>query len=203
MLLFGHVGITAAVARAGDILLSMPSPDEDRKSGLRSRISSLIGNLKNHVGTIDYRLVIVGSMLPDIIDKPLFLLLGNNTSSLSGRDYAHTLLFNLVLLAGGFLLLKYNKSWLLVISLSSCMHLILDRIWEKPVTFLWPFRGGLVGEEFEGWSEFVREALIESPENYIPEIIGLIIVMFFAYRVVKDRSVIRFIKDGRITGLGG
>jgi len=45
----------------------------------------------------DYRLVLFGSLLPDIIDKPLGYVLG-----LEGRIWAHTLVFLLALTALSF-----------------------------------------------------------------------------------------------------
>ena len=52
---------------------------------------------------IDYRLVAAGAILPDLIDKPLGIYLLRRQLG-SGRIYGHTLLFGLVLVAGGSLL---------------------------------------------------------------------------------------------------
>ncbi|MFP3975182.1 MAG: hypothetical protein ACLFVK_03050, partial [Dehalococcoidia bacterium] len=56
---------------------------------------------------IDYRIALIGSMLPDIIDKPLGIYIFTETFS-NGRIYAHTLLFFLVLLLIG--LFRYIRS---------------------------------------------------------------------------------------------
>src|SRR2546428_9575769 len=50
---------------------------------------------------IDYRLILVGAILPDVIDKPLAFLL-----SLEGRLWAHTFLFLFAILA-----LSFVPSW--------------------------------------------------------------------------------------------
>src|SRR3989442_13390412 len=50
---------------------------------------------------IDFRLVLLGSTLPDLIDKPLAFLL-----SLEGRLWAHTFLFLFAILA-----LSFVHSW--------------------------------------------------------------------------------------------
>jgi hypothetical protein len=73
MLLLGHLGTTLGAA------------------GL---IEKLIGNFhKDKVKvSIDYRLVMVGSMLPDIIDKPLVLLTASKPVG-SARFIAHSLIF--------------------------------------------------------------------------------------------------------------
>ncbi|MFC2069984.1 metal-dependent hydrolase [Chloroflexota bacterium] len=152
---------------------------------------------KNRLGRIDYRLVMVGSILPDIIDKPIFLLFGN-TVTLSGRDYAHTLLFNLGLLIGGLILYRYGKAWLFVISLSSLMHLILDRIWNCPKVLLWPLLGPLPGGETTGWVSERWYSIFTVPEAYIPEIIGLVILAAFLYKLVRSKKVTGFIIGGVI-----
>ena len=206
MLLFGHIGITVGVAKACDILLSMAEPDNSQESGSRSKITAVIGKwrlklyswlsrIKSRLNPIDYRLVLLGSFLPDIIDKTVFLLAGDR-ASLSGRDYAHTLVFNLVLLVGGLILLRYRKSWLLIISISSFTHLILDQMWGSLVTLLWPLLGPLVKGELAGWLSGIWYGLLASPELYIPEIIGLAILLVFAYRLVKGKSLISFVRSG-------
>jgi len=198
MFVFGHVGITTAAAIMGDILLSTKSPGEDEKPGFRTKLSAFMNRLRSSTGNIDYRLVVIGSMLPDIIDKPLFLLLADRGVSLSGRDYGHTLLFHLVLLAGSLLLLRYKKPWLLVITLSSFVHLIFDRMWEVPVTLFWPFLGSLPVGETTYWASNMWNDLVSVPKVYIPEIIGLVALLFLAYRIVKNRGVVRFIRNGII-----
>ncbi len=208
MLVFGHLGITVGVAKACDILLSRAKPDNSQESDSHSKIATVTGRqrlrlyplrsrIKSRINPIDYRLVLLGSFLPDIIDKPVFLLIGSS-ASLSGRGYAHTLLFNLVLLISGLLLMRYRKSWLLIISLSGFMHLILDQIWNNPVTLFWPMLGPIPKGETAGWLSNILHSLFSYPEVYVPEIIGLAIVLLFAYRLVKRKRVTGFIKDGAI-----
>ncbi|MFC2020313.1 metal-dependent hydrolase [Chloroflexota bacterium] len=207
MLLFGHIGITVGAAKAGDILLSMAKPGDNQESGTRSRIIPAIGGwrlrlypwlsrIRGRIGPIDFRMVLLGSLLPDIIDKSGFLLISG--ASFSGRDYTHTLLFNLVLLTSGLFLTSYRKSWLLIISLSSFMHLILDQIWKVPVTLFWPLLGPLRKGEMAGWLPRIFHGLFTYPEVYISEIIGLVIVLLFAYRLVNRKGIIRFIREGAI-----
>jgi len=211
MLLFGHTGITAGVVKACDILASMTKPGNSYQPDSSSQLTTVIGRqrLRLHylfdgnegrVGSIDYRVILLGSLLPDIVDKPVWFLVTSLASdaSLGGRDYTHSLLFNLVLFTGGLVLVRYGKSWLLIISLSSFMHLILDQMWNVPVVLLWPLLGPLPREETVGWVSGMFQALFSYPEVYIPEIIGLVVVLLFAYRLVMKKSVISFIRDGAI-----
>ncbi len=208
MLLFGHIGITAGVVKACDALVSMSrpdnsyEPDSSSRFGIvirkqRLRLHPLLSWIKDRLGSIDYRIVLLGSLLPDFIDKPLWLFAIGYIAP-SGRGYAHTLLFNLTLFICGLILFRYRKSWLLIISLYSFMHLIFDQIWDSPVVLLWPLLGPLPVKETVGWLFNIIQALFSQPSVYIPEIIGLVIILLFAYRLMIRRSFISFIRGGAV-----
>ncbi len=203
MFILGHIGITAGVYKVFDIVLAGTNPASNREMGNVSETSRADGGqrrgifrlpreVRSWIRGIDYRLVLVGSILPDIIDKPVFLLFGN-TATLSGRDYAHTLLFTLVLLIGGLVLLRYRRSWLLTISLSTLVHLILDQMWSYSVILLWPLLGPLPGAETADWTYNRLFDLLTVPEIYIPEITGLVILLILFYRLVRKKEIIGFI----------
>ena len=209
MLLFGHIGITAGAVRVYDILISRAKPENIYPPASDSKVDSttdrsqprpqkLLSYTRKLAGSIDYRMVILGSLLPDIIDKPLMFLTAclNDDISLSGRGYAHTLLFNLALFIGGLIFLRYKRLWLFTISMCSLGHLILDQIWNRPVVLLWPLLGPLPKGETAGWLSNILEGLFSRPGAYIPEIIGLAIVLLFGYRLAVKRGIISFIKEG-------
>src|SRR2546425_1755973 len=81
----------------------------------------------------DYRLILVGAILPDVIDKPLAYLL-----SLEGRLWAHTFLFLFAILA-----LSFVPSWrgLRLVGFGVSTHLLLDRIWNQPAVVFYPAYG--------------------------------------------------------------
>jgi inner membrane protein len=208
MIFFGHIGITAGVTRACEICVSLLKSENTQENNLdcedisatrkrRFDLFHLLIEIRKRLGQIDYRMVIAGSILPDIIDKPIFLIFGDKII-LSGRDYAHTLLFNLSLLVIGLILIRYKKSWLLVISLASFMHLILDRIWECPVVLLWPLLGPITGEETAGWVYERWYSIFTIPSVYIPEIIGLVILTAFLYKLIRNKRITKFIISGII-----
>ena len=209
MLLFGHIGITAGAVRVYDILISRAKPENIYSPASNSKVDSTtdrsqprlqksLSDTKKLVGSVDYRMVVLGSLLPDVIDKPVMFLMANlaGGASLSGRGYAHTLLFNLALFIGGLVFLRYRKLWLFTISLCSFGHLILDQIWNRPVVLLWPLFGPLPEGETAGWLSNILEGLFSHPGTYIPEIIGLAIVLLFVYRLAVKRGIISFIKEG-------
>ena len=196
MLLLGHIGITAGAVKVCELLGVVDEVAEDRKPG-SMRISPwrLLGKIRDKIGLVDYRLVILSSLLPDIVDKPLWFFTGMFAS---GRDFSHTFLFNLALLIGGIALVRRGKSWLLVVSLASFMHLILDEIWKSPATLWWPLLGPFPEVETATWLPNIWRALISDPGVYIPEAIGFIIIVVFACKAIAGKGVTSFIRTGVI-----
>lgn len=190
MLFLGHIGITAGAVRICDMLCSMSSSGK-KKWHLSRRLSVM----KQCVGEIDYRIVLAGSLLPDIIDKPLWLFTATAIFP-SGRAYAHTLLFNLVIFICGLVLLRYGKSLLLILSAGSFIHIVLDRIWDSPVILFWPLLGPLPEEETVGWPVAILKALFSSPEVYVSELLGLAVILLLGYRLVMRKGIMRFLKRG-------
>ena len=206
MFLFAHVGITAGITKAYDLLVSKGGRggncQADAESGAvvlrpQLRFHCSLRGLKANIGSIDYRLVLLGSMLPDLIDKPLWLFASRDIFP-GGHCYAHTLLFNLVLLIAGLILARYRGSQLLILALSSFMHLVLDQIWNSPVVLFWPLLGAIPELETAGWWPGMIQGLLSQPEVYVPEIIGLAVVLFLGYRLFVKKGVTDFIKSGSI-----
>ena len=114
MLPFGHIGITTGAFKAGEVLSSASRHFKSCEPDSGSRLNSacpfrFLNVIKNRVGPIDYRLVWMGSLLPDILDKPLWYF----TTFGSGRDFSHTLLFNLALFISGlFPLTNSSECWI-------------------------------------------------------------------------------------------
>ena len=83
------------------------------------------------------------AVMPDLIDKPLYKLGFNPV--LSSRLWGHSLLASA--LAVVLVLLFFKRSWPWVLAMPG--HLILDAMWERPLTLFWPF----LGNTFDtGWS---------------------------------------------------
>ncbi len=142
-------------------------------------------------------MVFLGSLLPDILDKPSWLLAFSDIFP-SGRSYGHTFLLNLLLFVCGLIVIKYKKSWLLIISLSSIIHLILDQMWDEPVALWWPLLGAFHRVETTGWLPGIMHAVPSDPGTYIPEVIGLIILLVLGYRLVVRKRILNFIRTGEL-----
>jgi inner membrane protein len=211
MLLFAHTGITLGAAFAIEQIqnaglfrkkhsaIAISSNEGTHKGkvkstsgGIRSAKTQLSGLLR-----VDYRFILVGSMLPDIIDKPLGNFILRNTIS-NGRIFSHTLLFLLLILLGGLLVRYfYKKDYLLFLAFGVLMHLILDSMWNTPCTLFWPACGfAFPKTDVENWTSMLLQHLFHDPATFIPEAIGAAIVIYVSIELLVKRSVWHFIKTG-------
>src|ERR1051325_11164300 len=87
---------------------------------------------------IDYRLVMLGAILPDLIDGPF-----------GGARALHSVLASIVLLTVVMLSTRHRRAArrrLLAIPVGTFLHLVLDGMWARAHVFWWPF----LGRSFEG-----------------------------------------------------
>jgi hypothetical protein len=84
---------------------------------------------------LDYRLVVLMAILPDVIDRALYVFVIPGAQS--GRLIAHTLLFNLVLLA----VLVAIRRDLWIYGVLPLGHLLLDLQGLSAQHLFWPFLG--------------------------------------------------------------
>jgi hypothetical protein len=148
MLLFAHLGLTLAAANGA------------RRIGMRPEIA----------------FVAIGSMLPDLIDKPLGYLIYGAMGT--GRIFAHTLLFLLVLAAVAVILRSPKVG---SVAGGVLAHLGLDSIWATPSILLWPLLGDFpVNPELSvlGYFEMLMRGL-ENPDIFVPELLGFLYLLHF------------------------
>ena len=113
--------------------------------------------------------LIIGSILPDIIDKSfLFLQIS------SGRGYSHTLLFVLLFSAFIFLISKRNKALSLSLLIGLVFHLILDLPYVPIFYPFIPYDFSMVHDPLPLWIH----TLMTDPKVYLTEIIGGFILGF-------------------------
>jgi len=195
MLLLGHTGITLGVAVAVEALRTpRTSSAAARAAFLPRRLGDAFVSLSHRV---DLRVLLVGSLLPDIIDKPVGLLLFPDLFG-TGRLFCHTLLFCLLLAVMGAWRYRLRRtSGLLVLSCGCAMHLLLDGMWRTPETLLWPAMGLVLrGETHDHWLRTIFFELFSRPEAYLPEIAGAMILVPLSLVLVRRGSLSRFLRTG-------
>src|SRR5512145_3030967 len=83
---------------------------------------------------------IAGALLPDLLDKPLTVLLPSVFGST--RTVGHTLLLGTMLLLAGILLWSSRRSILGVLFAGSVLsHQVLDMLWNLPAVWFFPLNG--------------------------------------------------------------
>ena len=214
MLILGHAGITlgvgvllnGALIKSGLLPISENTPGEGQRDsaqtpqGQRTSPSGRWSWLTSLGKRIDIRSLLVGSLLPDIIDKPVGQLWLRGTLN-NGRIFCHTLLFLIIItLIGVYLYRARHRNWLMVLSGGVFTHLIFDEMWLTPKTLFWPLYG-LAFERLEDltyWLSGVWYRLMTEPAVYIPEIIGVVILVWFTVVLVKRRKLYSFLTSGQV-----
>ncbi len=213
MLIFGHTGITLGAALVVNIALrrGYARHDGDGKAGMQSRRfleaepaqSALSGGrawqLTSLGNRVDVGLLLIGSLLPDIIDKPIGQFFFRDVFS-NGRIFCHTLLFFLLItLIGIYLYKSRGKTWLLVLGFGTFTHLIFDQMWLTPQTLLWPLYGFAFGKlDLTSWMQNIFYALYTDPRVYVPELLGIMILSWYGVVWVWARKLGCFINSGRV-----
>ncbi|MHA1519863.1 MAG: metal-dependent hydrolase [Promethearchaeota archaeon] len=126
--------------------------------------------------------IVVGSLLPDLIDKPLSLLF---PTIFSGRGIAHAPLLWVFLLIILYLL-KFNQSIIFSVGFGIGCHILLDIPY---IPWFWPF---LEYDKLHSSLEDWWVVLITNPLVYITEIISLvgIAIILKLERVIFQKKLI-------------
>ncbi len=127
-----HIVIACGAVWAGDRLLrsrSAEKEDEDARTRAAGQSS------------IDYRLVAMGSVLPDAVDR-VVRRLANGRWTPHHHLIGHTLLFGAGLLAPGIVMATGGRDMrLLSVGVAALSHLLVDPVVREPQTLFWPALG--------------------------------------------------------------
>ena len=89
---------------------------------------------------------------------------------------------------------------MLALAAGTFTHLLLDEMWQTPITLFWPILGFIFPTiELEGWASNIWESIFSDPRVYIPEIVGLMILLVLAVCLLKRRGLVVFIKRGKVS----
>ena len=150
---------------------------------------------------MDLRLVAAGSLLPDVIDKPIGSIFFNGTFE-THRLFSHALVFPVVLLFAAVLATRHREALrkgLIAVVLGVFVHLLLDAAWVQTEAFLWP----LFGWEFppipdSAFGPLLRE-MVTDPLVWVGEAVGIAYLVFLGVKRLGSReAVLGFVRTGRI-----
>lgn len=175
MLLFGHIGVTLGIF----FVFSYVAPQ-----------------LKT---IIDKRYLAVGALLPDLIDKPLGMIVFASTIS-NGRMISHTLLFSFtIFLIGLYFYDKRNEIAVISLASGSFLHLMEDQMWNTPNTLFWPLLGwSFPKDNIADGVAFLLMLFKESfilnfsqgfalDHTFIPELLGMMVIVIFTLNLLKNK----------------
>ena len=211
MLLFAHMGVTLGLAWLPSRLLEQQNLHAEKtsmkaKEGERSQNSPLSRAL-SYARQLDYRILLVGSLLPDIIDQSTSLLFPNLNSP---RGFAHSLLFAITILVVSLCLnARLGNFKGVPLAFGTLVHLILDQMWLLPHTLLWPvygwgFEGSRIVYVGSFWGNLIRllrmllSLLIISQVYFTFEIIGALILVAFFLKLARQRRLGILLKTGSV-----
>jgi membrane-bound metal-dependent hydrolase YbcI (DUF457 family) len=128
---------------------------------------------------VDLRFLAIGSVLPDLLDKPLGTVLFADTFE-SGQIFGHSLLFSSVLMVAVLIGTK-RGTWrkrLMAMAIGSLFHLILDGMWTVRETFLWPAFGWKFPPGPDSYWTGLLERMVSDPWIIVQEGVGLIYLVY-------------------------
>lgn len=180
MIFFGHLGITTGIVNCCEKILNKDKELKDRVS-------------------IDYRFILIGSILPDIIDKPIGAFLFRSTFH-NSRIFAHTLIFSVMLLAVGvYMFFRDRNENILLLGIGSFIHLLLDSMWLYNSILFWPYFGWTFPSRPEG--DWLKEGIIRlftDPSYFLAEIVGVSIILYQFVKLKINGSIKSFINEGSL-----
>lgn len=150
---------------------------------------------------LDYRLLALAALLPDLMDKPLAVFAFPNEHA--ALLYGHTLLLHLAVWGGAAAAGRVHR-WLPYL-LAFSGHLAADRMWGFASTLLWPLRGrrfhqwqnvGSPAAFLQAYSQIIRS----EPKLVALEAIGLgLLAWVIADRRLYRKDILsRFLRTGRV-----
>lgn len=198
--LFGHLGITLGLALGAEFAFRRQAVLSSKYERIKEVSDSAApgpcrSRLAMSISRLDYRIVLLGAMLPDIIDKPVSFLF-----PVDGRVFGHSLLFFLIIFAVGiYRFLRADRPGFLVLAICSGFHILLDNMWLMPHTLFWPLYGlgfPLCDVTMSGWLTIWFQTLKTEPAVFVPEVIGAFIMILFVVELLRGGSLPMFLRNG-------
>jgi membrane-bound metal-dependent hydrolase YbcI (DUF457 family) len=152
---------------------------------------------------MDLRWVMVGSLLPDVIDKPIGSVFFHQFFE-AHRLFAHALVFPIIMLLGVLVVTRRGtgrKAWMGIV-IGTLFHLVLDGAWSQPEAFWWPFFGWGFPIQADSAIGALVTATLTDPWIWAGEALGLAYLgLLWRSRLATPAERQIFLHSGRI-GLG-
>ena len=149
--------------------------------------------------TADLRYLLVGSLLPDLLDKFLYLVAVTDSS----RTYGHTLLLGVLTLFIVMLITNKensNRKSYLLVPIALLFHLLLDEMWLFKETLFWPIFDSQFSQHISSADSLLELFIISinKTEILIKEFIGVGCLFFVLNKDRKFKSnCSRIIRTGK------
>jgi len=144
-------------------------------------VAAVLQQNNPHLARLDYRLLAICALLPDLIDKPLAILVF--TEAHTSQLMTHSLLFNGALLL--VTLLWWRPALPYVLAFNA--HLVLDRMWHHTESFWWPIFGWNTFWEYkfmntpEAMVTVYWDIVTHYPQVWVVEIIAVSLLLWFVF----------------------
>ncbi len=163
-------------------------------------VTALAQQNNTRLSRLDYRLLAISALLPDLIDKPLALLVFTDTHT--SQLIAHSLFFNLGLLLLALLLWRRALPYTLAFN----AHLLGDSMWDHIQTFWWPLFGWSTFWEYKPMNtpgemlNVYLDIIVRYPHVWVIELIALAVLFWFGYRyqLYRRPALKRFLLTGQL-----
>ncbi len=136
---------------------------------------------------MDLRWVVVGSLLPDLIDKPIGSVFWHDTFG-THRLVAHALLFPVVLF---FVVLVVTRGGpmrkaLVGLVIGALFHLALDAAWADPESFWWPLFGWELPTQADSAIGPLLRRMVTDPRVWVGEAVGAAFLASLWMRYLRE-----------------
>jgi hypothetical protein len=131
--------------------------------------------------------VAIGSVLPDIVDKPLGYIIFGSTLD-NGKIFFHGLIIVLLFFITGLIVWKLFKSHSFIfIAVGIFLHQLVDFMWRQPVAWYYPLLGPY---QAKAQTDYFLNALIEelTSVNEWIFVVALLAIAYLLYRNKKEQK---------------
>ncbi|MDQ3951878.1 MAG: metal-dependent hydrolase [Actinomycetota bacterium] len=146
---------------------------------------------------IDYRYVLIGAVLPDLVDGLLDIFV---YSGPSGRGIAHSILATIVVAVVVILGFEGDRRLAVFgIPVGWLLHLVGDGMWNSPRTFLWPaFGSSFARSPAEPYSWDLLTDPLAHLSTWGAEVAGALLLLWFwvAFGLGHEGRFGLFLRDG-------